>query len=70
MKKLTIIVKDIESGTSQKFNAVLDQEHKCLKGVIGGVSVSADIKGYLELDRKLSNHINQKVKIKNAVMGR
>nr|DAF69420.1 MAG TPA: hypothetical protein [Caudoviricetes sp.] len=70
MKKVTIIVKDIESGTSQKFNATLDREHKCLKGVIGGVSVSADIKGYLEMDGKASERSKQKAKIKNAIMGR
>lgn len=70
MKKVTIIVKDIESGTSQKFNATLDLEHKCLKGVIGGVSVSADINAYLEMDRKVSEFSKQKAKIKNAIMGR
>ncbi|HBM2054223.1 TPA: hypothetical protein LUK65_003731 [Escherichia coli] len=69
MKKVTIIVKDIESGTSQKFNATLDREHKCLKGVIGGVSVSADIKGYLELERETQNYSNQSGKIKNAALG-
>lgn len=70
MKKVTIIVKDIESGTSQKFNATLDREHKCLKGVIGGVSVSADIKGYLELEREASEYSKKQAKIKNAFMGR
>jgi len=70
MKKVTIIVKDIESGTSQKFNAVLDREHKCLKGVIGGVSISADINGYLKLERELQDYSNQREKIKNAPLGR
>lgn len=47
MKTVTIIVKDSETGTVQKFNAKLDLEHQCLKGVIGGVSVNANIYGWL-----------------------
>ena len=47
MKKVTIIVKDSETGKLQKFTATLDLEHQCLKGVIGGVSVNANIYGWL-----------------------
>lgn len=47
MKTVTIIVKDSEKCSVQKFSAKLDSEHQCLKGVIGGVSVNADIYGWL-----------------------
>lgn len=47
MKKVTIIVKDSETGKLQKFTATLDLEQQCLRGVIGGVSVNANIYGWL-----------------------
>ena len=47
MKTVTIIIKDAETGKVQKFKSQLDLEHQCLRGVIGGVSVNANIYGWL-----------------------
>ena len=44
MKNVTFIVKDLETGTVQKFNAKLDStEARVVKGSLNGVMVSAQI---------------------------
>ena len=47
MKTVTFIVKDSETGKIQKFKSTLDLENQCLRGVIGGVAVNANIYGWL-----------------------